>query len=132
MTSEADIPQFFSIGAPVRTHGGLATAVFTANESIAGPAACICVGSFNWDNGIANAGDEKGKAIAELAVLSGVLVGTEMFGSTPLTIVSRSSRPSASRLLMMIACGCWSNCRTHRVCSTQRLLGRYIRGHKSV
>ena len=71
------------IGTLILTHGGTAQELLKAAQKIAGPLSQIEALSLDWDAGFEEAKQKVHDAIARLDTGQGVIVLTDMFGSTP-------------------------------------------------
>ena len=71
------------IGVVVVTHGQLATELVNAAEMIVGDLPQFTAVSIGWHDDVSDAREEIAQAIERVAVDSGVLMLTDMFGGTP-------------------------------------------------
>ena len=71
------------IGGVVVTHGTLAAELVNAAQTIVGDIRHITAVSIGWHDDVDHAREEIGRAIKRVEAGAGVLVLTDMFGSTP-------------------------------------------------
>lgn len=81
------------IGALVVSHGHLAQELLAAAEMIVGEISHIQAVSIGWHDDVNDARNEIERRIADVAIGSGVLILTDMFGGTPSNIAFSFHEP---------------------------------------
>jgi PTS system mannose-specific IIA component len=87
------------IGTLILTHGGTARELLKAAHEIAGPLSQIEALSLDWEDCFEGAKQKVREAIARLDTGQGVLILTDMFGSTPSNVAIGCFQPGRVEIL---------------------------------